>query len=373
MTNKVGSLVAIEPSTGEILSMVSSPGIDVSILADISKHYEEISNDPFKPMFNRAVMSTQPPGSVFKIVNALIALQEGIITPYTEFTCAGEPGYVIGNFNVGCHEHMSPTNLQESIMTSCNSYYCHIFRRIIDSDKYGNVETSLDKWREYVSSFGLGEKLGSDFPAELSGMLPSSQTYNRDHGEGRWKSLNIISLAIGQGEIGSTPLHIANLAATIANRGYYRVPHIIKYGENTPVDPKYTEKNYTLIDEEHFDAVIEGMDMAVNSPPNSGATARIAAIPGIDVCGKTGTSENPHGDEHSVFMCFAPKDDPKIAIAVYIENAGFGATYAAPIASLVVEKYLTDSIASNRKWLEERMINESLLHKVPAGKYLLDE
>lgn len=368
MQNKVGSVVAIEPSTGEILAMISSPGINVNLLENIGGNYQKISSDPFKPMFNRAVMSPQPPGSVFKLVNGLIALQEGVISEDTHYGCSN--GYHVGSLTVGCHSHPSPVDLKESIMMSCNAYYCNILRGILDNPKYNNIEESFAKWREYVMSFGFGTQLGSDFPSEKSGFVPSSETYNRIHGKGRWKSLSVISLSIGQGELGCTPLHLANLAATIANRGYYYIPHIIKDTDSLRIDDKYKQRHYTLIDTAYFAPIIEGMDMAVNTPPGKGATAIIAAVDSLNICGKTGTAQNPHGDDHSVFICFAPKEDPKIAVAVYMENAGFGATWAAPTASLLVEKYLKGEISPNRVWLQERIANSNLLHKVPAGKHL---
>lgn len=366
MRNKVGSLVAIEPSTGEILAMVSSPGINVDILADIGKHYPKIAKNPYKPMFNRAVQAPYPPGSVFKLVNALIALQEGIITPRTEYPCS--MGYHFGNgkYKVGCHDHDSPVDLDFSIMTSCNAYYCYVFRELLENGKYGNVGESLDKWREYVASFGFGHKLGSDFPAELGGFIPTSEYYDRYYGKKRWKATAVISMAIGQGEIGCTPLHLANLCATIANRGHYYIPHIVKDSEGVEIDPKYHEKNYTLVDTVHFHKIINGMYKAVNSDFGSGATASIAAVPGLEICGKTGTAQNPHGDDHSVFACFAPRENPKIAVVAYIENGGFGASYAAPIASLLTEMYLNHEISPERKDLEHRMTSANLMHKVRA-------
>jgi penicillin-binding protein 2 len=366
MRNKVGSLVAIEPSTGEILAMVSSPGINVDILADIGKHYPKIAKNPYKPMFNRAVQAPYPPGSVFKLVNALIALQEGVITPRTEYPCS--KGYHFGNgkYKVGCHDHDSPVDLDFSIMTSCNAYYCYVFRELLENGKHGNVGESLDKWREYVASFGFGHKLGSDFPAELGGFIPTSEYYDRYYGKKRWKATAVISMAIGQGEIGCTPLHLANLCATIANRGHYYIPHIVKDSEGVEIDPKYHEKNYTLVDTVHFHKIINGMYKAVNSEFGSGATASIAAVPGLEICGKTGTAQNPHGDDHSVFACFAPRENPKIAVVAYIENGGFGASYAAPIASLLTEMYLNHEISPERKDLEHRMISANLMHKVRA-------
>jgi penicillin-binding protein 2 len=366
MKNKVGSLVAIEPSTGEILAMVSSPGINVDILSDIGKHYSKIAKNPYKPMFNRAVQAPYPPGSVFKLVNALIALQEGVITPRTEYPCS--KGYHFGNgkYKVGCHDHDSPVDLDFSIMTSCNAYYCYVFRELLENGKHGNVGESLDKWREYVASFGFGHKLGSDFPAELGGFIPTSEYYDRYYGKKRWKATAVISMAIGQGEIGCTPLHLANLCATIANRGHYYIPHIVKDSEGVEIDPKYHEKNYTLVDTVHFHKIINGMYKAVNSEFGSGATASIAAVPGLEICGKTGTAQNPHGDDHSVFACFAPRENPKIAVVAYIENGGFGASYAAPIASLLTEMYLNHEISPERKDLEHRMISANLMHKVRA-------
>lgn len=365
MQNKVGSLVAIEPSTGEILTIVSSPGIDIDKLANINKHYQEIVTDPYKPMFNRAVMSAYPPGSVFKLVNALIGLEEGVIDENTRCTC--HMGYSISaNRKVGCHAHPSPVNLTQSIMMSCNAYYCNIFRAILDNRKYRNIEESFNRWREMVASFGFGHKLESDFPAELGGNLPTTKTYDKIHGKGRWKSLSIISLSIGQGEMGTTPLHLANLAATIANRGYYYIPHMVKSSPDSAKNSRFTKRHYTLVDTSHFHKIIDGMYLAVNSNPGEGGTARRAHVEGLDICGKTGTAQNPHGADNAVFICFAPKDNPKIAVAAYIENAGFGGTWAAPIASLLVEKYLNGEIS--RKDLESNVIGWNLLRNVPVKK-----
>ncbi|MCF0165661.1 MAG: penicillin-binding protein 2 [Bacteroidales bacterium] len=363
--NKVGAAIAIEPSTGEILAMVSAPGLDVEVLPNMGRYYDSLSKDPFKPMFNRAVMSPQPPGSVFKLVNGLIGLQEKVVTPSVRYPCSN--GYHYGSLTVGCHSHRSPIDLNEAVMMSCNSYFCYLFRSILDNPKYPSVGEAYEKWAEYVKSFGFGVKLGSDFPSEQGGIIPSLKSYEKIYGKGRLRSLNIISLSIGQGEIGSTPLHLANLAATIANRGYYITPHVIRYEQGDSLYEHFHEKHGTMVDSRHFNTVIEGMSMAVNSAPGAGATATVAAIPGIEVCGKTGTAENPHGDEHSVFICFAPRENPKIAVAVYLENAGFGATWAAPVASLMVEKYLKGEISESRKWIETRMCEASLLHKVPAS------
>jgi len=368
MNNKVGSLIAIEPSTGEILAMVSSPGIDVDKLADFGQHYTEILEDPYKPMYNRTVQAPYPPGSVFKLVNGLIGLQEGVFTPSTQYPC--KMGYHFGRSSkLGCHAHKSPINFEESIMMSCNAYYCYVLRDILENEKYDSIDEAFNKWREYVLSFGFGQELGSDFPSEKAGFIPDADYYNRYYRKGGWKATTVISLSIGQGEIGCTPLHLANLCATIANRGHYYTPHIVKDSENVTIDPKYKEKHYTLVDTTHFTKVIGGMYKAVNSGFGSGGTASIAAVEGLEICGKTGTAQNPHGDDHSVFICFAPRENPKIAVAAYIENGGFGASYAAPIASLLTEKYLNGKISGNdRKGLEKRMMDANLLHKVKVKK-----
>ena len=366
MQNKVGSLVAIEPSTGEILTMVSSPGIDVDMLANIGQHYGEISSNPYKPMFNRAVQAPYPPGSVFKLVNGLIGLEEGVVTPGTHYPCS--MGYHFGRNKLGCHAHKSPVDFEESIMMSCNAYYCYILRDLLENKKYSTIGVAMDRWHEYVKSFGFRQKLGSDFPSELGGFIPGSGYYNKVYGKGGWKATTVISLSIGQGEIGTTPLHMANLCATIANRGFYYIPHIIKDSENVRIEEKYKERHYTMVDTTHFPKVIGGMYRAVNSGFGSGGTASIAAVKGLDICGKTGTAQNPHGSDHSVFICFAPKDNPKIAVAAYVENGGFGATYAAPIASLLTEMYLNKEISEDRKYLEERMMNSNLMDRVKVRR-----
>jgi penicillin-binding protein 2 len=359
MANKVGSVVAIEPSTGEILTLVTSPGIDVTKLAFINKFYSELVNDPYKPMFNRAVMSPYPPGSVFKLVNGLVALQEGVLDTEIRYPC--HMGYKVGR-GVACHAHPSPTDLEQAIMMSCNAYFCYAFRDIMDNPKYPKIADAFNQWKRIVESFGFGKKLGSDLPGEQGGILPTTKTYDKIHGKGRWKSLSIISLAIGQGEIGTTPLHLANLAATIANRGYYYTPHIIKGSPDTLINIDYTKKHHTLVDPVHFEEVIEGMFLAVNSPPGSGATASRVAVPGLDICGKTGTAQNPHGKDHSVFICFAPRNNPKIAVAAYIENGGFGATWAAPIASLIVEMYMKRKV--ERTDMEAMILNGNTIINV---------
>ena len=366
MQNKVGSLVAIEPSTGEILTLVSSPGINVEMLDNIGKYYSEIASNPYKPMFNRAVQASYPPGSVFKIVNALIGLQEGVVNPGTRYPCS--MGYSYGNRKMGCHSHRTPLNMEESIMMSCNAYYCYVFRDILEKSGTKSVDKALEKWDEYVYSFGFGKKLGSDFPAELGGDIPQPKLYDRMYGKGRWKATNILSLSIGQGEIGCTPLHLANLCATVANRGFYYIPHIIKDSEGVEIDEKYHQKQYTMVDTSYFKTIVNGMFRAVNSGFGSGGTASVAEVKGLDICGKTGTAQNPHGDDNSVFICFAPKDNPKIAVAAYIENGSFGARWAAPIASLLTEMYLNGEISEARKSLEQRVLEGNLMDKVRVRK-----
>ncbi len=355
MEGKVGSVVAIEPSTGEILAMVSSPGIDVDVLAHIGEHYDSLSRDPRKPMFNRTVMASYPPGSVFKLVNGLIGLQEGVLKPSDRYPC--NMGYwYTRTRRLGCHAHSSPLDFESAIATSCNGYFCYVLKNILENGKYASTADALDAWREYVLSFGFGEKLGSGIPAELGGNIPTSDYYDRLYGRGRWKFQTIVSLSIGQGEIGVTPLQIANLAAIMANRGYWYIPHLVKDSENVEIDPKYKERHYTLVDTSYFETAVDGMYKAVNGGGTAGGTALAAAVPGLDVCGKTGTAQNPHGEDNAVFICFAPKDEPKIAVAAYVENAGFGATWALPVASLMLEKYLTGDICPQRRYLEKRML-----------------
>ena len=355
MEGKVGSVVAIEPSTGEILAMVSSPGIDVDVLARIGSCYDSLSRDPRKPMFNRTVMASYPPGSVFKLINGLIGLQEGVLKSSDRYPC--NSGYYYSRTRkLGCHAHSSPLDFESAIATSCNGYFCYVLKNILENGRYSSTEEAFDAWREYVLSFGFGEKLGSGIPAELGGNIPTSGYYDKLYGRGRWRFQTVVSLSIGQGEIGATPLQIANLAAIMANRGYWYIPHLVKDSENVSIDPKYKERHYTLVDTAYFATAVEGMYKAVNGGGSAGGTAFAAAVPGLDVCGKTGTAQNPHGEDNSVFICFAPKDDPKIAVAAYVENAGFGATWALPVASLMLEKYLNGEICPQRKYLEQRML-----------------
>jgi len=361
MQNKVGSMVCIEPSTGEILALVSSPTFDPSMLVgrQRSDNYSKLLNDPFKPLLDRPLMAWYPPGSTFKTINALVFQHEGIINQNTRYPCYS--GYVVGNFRIGCHSHASPLDLPNSISNSCNAYYCAALRAMLDNKKYGSVQIAFNEWRKDIASFGFGHKLGVDFPNENSGFIPSSEYYNRKKGN-KWKSLNVVSIAIGQGEIISTPIQLANLAATIANRGYWIRPHILKEMEDEKLDTALTNRHYTVVEQEYFAPVIQGMDWAVNGG-GSGSTARIAQLDGVVICGKTGTAENSHGDSHSIFIAFAPKDNPKIAVAIVVENAGAGARWAAPIVSLMIEKYLKGKIADDRKWYEDRILKANLMPK----------
>jgi len=354
MKNKSGSIVALEPKTGEVLTLVSSPNYDPGLLVGRirSENFMKLSADTSLPLFNRAIQAKYPPGSTFKPINGLIGLQEKVIEPSTLFGCSN--GYLF----IGCHSHSSPLDLIHGISNSCNAYFCQVYRRILENPAYPNVEAAYVKWKEYLDQFGFGQRLGIEFTNELTGFVPSPSYYDRFYGKNGWKALTIISMAIGQGEVETTPLQMANMTAAIANRGYYYTPHIVKsIGAEGKPDGKYLLKHTIEIDSANFESIVLGMEEAVNG--GAGATARSAAIRNIIVCGKTGTAENPHGKDHSVFIAFAPKDDPKIAIAVYVDNAGFGASYAAPIASLMIEKYLTGEVTN--KYSEQRMLELNLI------------
>lgn len=359
MVGKRGAVVAIEPSTGEILCMVTSPSYDPSLLVGRQRgqNYRKLVNDSTKPLFDRALMSAYPPGSTFKPSQGLIFLQENIITPSTPFPCHG--GYINAGLRVGCHPHGSPLPLQPALQTSCNAFFCWGFKNMIDRrSKYGSSANAFEIWKKHLVSMGYGYKLGVDLPGESRGFLPNDRFYNKVYGEGRWSANTIISVSIGQGEIGATPLQIANLCATIANRGWFITPHVVKSIQDTVMPSELIEKRFPTIDASYYPIVAEGMRMAV-----TGGTCRRAALPDIAVAGKTGTAQNPHGRDHSAFMGFAPYENPKIAVAVYVENGGFGATFGVPIGSLVMEKYLKGSIAENRKYMEDQMLNTTLFYK----------
>lgn len=349
--NKRGSAVAIDPQTGEILAMVNSPSYNPNLMVgrERSRNYGRLLQDESKPLFNRAMMAYYPPGSTFKIINSLIGLQEHVITPETFFSCPG--GYRVGPIFVHCHPHSSPVDLRNAVSVSCNSYYCQTFRAVIDNRKYASTELAFDKWRDYVLSFGIGKKIDVDMPHELKGNVPTVEYYNKFFGKGRWKSSTIISLAIGQGELGITPLQMANAACIVANKGFYYVPHVVKeIGSKHYLPDRFKEKNYTNIDPKYFDAIQDGMQWVFER-----GTARGSRVDSLVMCGKTGTAQNPHGKNHSVFFCFSPRENPKIAVAVLVENAGQGSQFAAPIASLMVQKYLLGTI--KRPDLEKRMLD----------------
>ncbi|MEI6815011.1 MAG: penicillin-binding protein 2 [Bacteroidota bacterium] len=354
MQNKIGGIAAIEPSTGEILAMVSAPSYDPNLLVgrERAKNYEILLTDKTRPLYNRALLSAYPPGSTFKIIMALIAQQEGVLGPETRYPCAG--GYPPGGGKPACHHHPSPLDLALAISYSCNSYFSYVFKSVMDQKKFTSTEESFENWRKHVLSFGYGRKLGVDLPSELSGGVPTIEHYDKVFGEGHWRSSTILSLGIGQGEMGASPLKMANAMAIVANHGYYYIPHVIKaIGDKQFQFEKYTTKNYTTVSPEHFFTVIEGMYDAVES-----GTASASKIKDIEICGKTGTAENP-GKSHSVFFGFAPKENPKIAIAVMVEHGGWGADWAAPIAILMIEKYLKGNIS--RPDIEKRMLDGVVL------------
>lgn len=358
MVGKRGAIVAIEPATGEILCLVSSPTYDPRLLVGRKRgeNYKMLTSDESLPLFDRALGGAYPPGSTFKPTQGLIFLQEGIITPATTFPCYH--GYVNGGLRVGCHSHGSPLPLKPALQTSCNAYFCWGFKTMIDKrSKYGDPATAFEVWKNHLVSMGYGYRLGVDLPHESRGFLPNAKFYSKFYGEGHWSANTVISVAIGQGEILATPLQIANLASTIANRGWFITPHVVKAIQDTVMPAELLEQRRPTIDLKWYDDIAEGMRMAV-----TGGTCRRAAIPGIDVAGKTGTAQNPHGKDHSAFMGFAPYDNPKIAVAVYVENGGFGATFGVPIGSLVMEKYLTDTISPSRQYMEDQMLNTRLVY-----------
>lgn len=353
MQNKKGSIVAIEPSTGEILAMVSAPTYDPGLLVGRvrGENYAKLLADTLMPIFNRSIQAKYPPGSTFKIINTLIGLQEGAINTSTRFSCNGKASKPIR-----CtHNHVSPGNVVDAIRESCNPFLWNTFKAILNHN--GSSAESFDVWRGYVESFGIGTQVSHDFGNALKGDLPESGHYDRIYGKGHWNALTVRSLAIGQGELGVTPLQMANVCAIIANRGYYFEPHIVKEIENDTIPQWMKIKNYSKISAENFEPIIEGMRQVVTS-----TSVSIARIPNIEMCGKTGTVENYQGSDHSVFTGFAPKDGPKIAVFTYVENGVWGSRYAAPITSLVIEKYLTDSIATGRKRLELKMLDANLLN-----------
>jgi penicillin-binding protein 2 len=359
MQNKIGSVVAIEPQTGEILALITSPSYDPKLLVgrERAKNFGKLFVDTVRvPLFNRATMASYPPGSTFKLMMALIGQQDGVLSPETRYPCAR--GYPPLGGHPKCHPHSSPLALSDAIGHSCNSYFSFVFKSVIDNNKYSGTEEAFTAWRNYALSFSIGKRLNTDLANELRGNLPSIKYYDKVFGKGSWKASTIISLGIGQAELGITPLQNANIVSIIANKGWYYTPHIIKAignNENDTMLSRFKEKHYTLVtDTAIYNNVIQGMSDAVLS-----GTAAALKISGVDFCAKTGTVENPHGKDHSVFVAFAPKINPKIAIAVLVENAGFGAAWAGPIASLMMEKYLNGKVI--RPDMEKRMIEGNLI------------
>lgn len=339
MKNKLGSIVAIEPSTGEVLCMVSSPTYDPRIMVgrQRGKNHLLLSEDPMKPLLNRAIMGQYPPGSTFKTSQALTFLQEGVITPGTAFPCSH--GFHYRGLKVGCHGHGSPLPLIPAIGTSCNGYFCWgLYYMFGNRKKYGTVQDAMTTWKDYMVSMGFGYKLGIDLPGEKRGLIPNAPFYDKAY-KGSWNGLTVISISIGQGEVNLTPLQIANLGATIANRGYYIVPHVVKEVQGEPLDTLYTNKHYTKVSAQNYEYVVKGMRKAVLD-----GTCRVANNPWYEVCGKTGTAQN-RGHDHSVFMGFAPMENPKIAVAVYVENGGWGADYGVPLGALIMEKFINGKLS----------------------------
>lgn len=348
MAGKRGSVVAIEPKTGEVLAMISAPTYDPNLLtgALFGNNYMDLNRDESKPLFNRPIMAMYPPGSIFKIVQSLVGLQMGVLTPNTTYSC--------NRSLVACHNHPSPVNLFGAIRNSCNPYYHQAYRAMINrevsTNTFKDTELGLNAWRESVLKFGLGSSLGIDLKNEKGGSIPSSVLYDRIYGEGRWKYSTIYSLSIGQGEMLVTPLQMANLAAIFANKGYYYPPHMIKAidGDPNKIPEEFRTRKDVGVDAHHFDLIQDAMAEAIYG------TAARAAIPDITIAGKTGTAQNPQGEDHSVFIAFAPKENPQIAIAVYVENAGWGGRAAASTASLMIEMYIRREV--KRLDLEEYVL-----------------
>ena len=361
MHNKLGSIVAIEPATGEILTMLSAPTYNpnqLSISRERGDLFKNLNEDPLKPFFNRAVSAKYPPGSLFKPIVGLIAMQENVWDYNRYVPCTG--AYWNVNRFLGCHNHPATYNMGTAIQYSCNSYFCETFKSIVDKEGFHNPNKGLDLFNSYLYEFGLGRTLGVDFQPEKSGNIPTTKYYDKLYGGRSWRSPTIVSLGIGQGELQLTTLQMANLASTIANRGYYYTPHLVKdfINSDTQIYNQYTTPKSVRIDSVHFEDVITGM-----ANVTVGGTATWSHISDIEICGKTGTAQNPHGKDHSIFFAFAPRENPQIAIAVYVENAGDGGAFAAPIASLMIEKYLKKEIRATREYMENYILRSNLLPK----------
>tara|TARA_Y100000994_G_scaffold159072_1_gene130392 strand:- start:31567 stop:33303 length:1737 start_codon:yes stop_codon:yes gene_type:complete len=357
MSNKRGSIVAIEPKSGEILCLVSSPTYDPSLF--IGQHratnFRKLYIDPDKPLYDRAITASYPPGSIFKLINALIGLEEEVITTGTLFQCNKGWNYK-SILNIGCHKHKSPLNLRQSIAQSCNAYFCSTFSNIIN--KESTPSKGLNKWAKHVESFGLNKIFENDFYIKKHGFIPTDAYYNKLYGSKRWGASTCISLGIGQDAILMTPLQMTNLAAIIANRGYYKTPHIIKQIHDSIMDINYLDFNkkyYCSVDSKYFSPVIYGMQTAIDG---KFGTAKSGKLNDVIICGKTGTAQNPHGEDHSIFIAFAPKINPVIAIAIYVENGGWGSETAVPIGSLCIEQYINKKIS--RINLESQMIEKKI-------------
>ncbi len=355
MKGKLGSIVAIEPGTGEVLCLVSSPSYDPRLMVgrQRGKSHRQLSADPMKPLLNRAISGRYPPGSTFKTSQGLTFIQEGIVNPTgTLYPCTH--GFHFGRLTVGCHGHFSPLSLVPAIATSCNGYFCWgLYHMLSNRSKYASVQEAMTRWKDYMVSMGFGYRLGIDLPGEDRGMIPNAAYYDKAYRKS-WNGVTVISIAIGQGEVGLTPLQIANLGATIANRGYYVTPHVVKEVQGESLDDAYTSKHYTMVSPSNYEYVVTGMRAAV-----TGGTCRSANNTMYEVCGKTGTAEN-RGHDHSVFMGFAPKDNPKIAIAVYVENGGFGAVYGVPIGALMMEQYINGGLSETSRLKAEEFENRSI-------------
>lgn len=355
LTNKVGCIVMIEPSSGEILCLATAPSYDPALLVgrEFGKNYLSLVRNPLNPLLNRALQGTYPPGSTFKPTQGLVFLEEDIITKDTHYSCA--LGYPPLGGRPKCHPHGSPLSLTPAIATSCNSYFCYGLTAMLSNKKYGDINTAFDVWKDHLVAMGFGYPLGVDLPYERRGFIPNSDYYSKRLGK-NWKAPNVISISIGQGEVLTTPLQGANLAALIANRGYFYTPHVVKEIQDTILDERYTTKRYAGVKPEHYEAIVEGMSNAV-----TGGTARGANIPGLDVCGKTGTAENPHGRDHSLFMGFAPKNNPEVAMFIIVENGGFGASMAVPMGRLMLKKHFKQELTEDEKWREESIANTQIL------------
>lgn len=359
LEGKLGAIVALDPKTGEVLCMASSPSYDPRIMVgrDRGKNQVTLQQDPMKPLLNRAIMGTYPPGSTFKPTQALIGLQEGIINNAISFPCSR--GFNYKGLHLGCHGHASPIALEPALGTSCNAYFCwSLMRMFSNRNKYATIQDAMTRWKDHLVAMGYGYRLGIDLPGEKRGMIPNAEYYDKAYKE-RWNALTVISISIGQGEVTATPLQIANLASTIANRGWFITPHVARSIQGEKLAPEYREKRFTMVDEHYYSSIVRGMRRAVLNGTCTGAN-----IPGIEVCGKTGTAQN-RGQDHSAFMGFAPMNEPRIAVAVYVENGGFGAKFGVPLGALIIEQYLNGCLSQE----SEAKASHYQSLRIAYGKY----